>query len=276
MSRRMRRGAVPRGPTSLQQSPESAPLDLAVLLPRGFGLCVMNVLLVHFAVDYWAAALVMQARAKYNVKYPALYAEASHEHAAAFNGVQRAHQNCLEKTPYFFVLQLLAGLVHPYAAAAAGFVWFVARVQYVRGYSDPNSGPAGRNTGGAPLYALAQIVLVSHPAARRGASPRALAGGRPVGLTPRRLAGRARGQARAPAGGAGVRRCRRPSIRCNFYTFSVAITSRRRTRPPCRTPRPPRPARAAAASGPASGRPRVPACRGSGSSTRAAGSLPRP
>ena len=151
--------------------PAAVPLDLAVLLPRGFGLCVMNVLLVHFAVDYWAAALVMQARAKYNVKYPALYADASHEHAAAFNGVQRAHQNCLEKTPYFFVLQLLAGLVHPYTAAAAGFVWFVARVQYVCGYASTTSGPAGRNAGIAPLYALAQIVLVSHPACR-GASSR--------------------------------------------------------------------------------------------------------
>jgi glutathione S-transferase len=38
-------------------------------------------------------------RCRYNVKYPALYADKGTPNADAFNCVQRAHQNSLENYP---------------------------------------------------------------------------------------------------------------------------------------------------------------------------------
>ena len=85
---------------------------------------------------------VMAARKKYNVRYPAMYAnEADNKDAKLFNCVQRGHQNFLEFLPMFFVLLLVGGLQYPRIAGALGFVYIVARYFYFKGYAtgDPRA-----------------------------------------------------------------------------------------------------------------------------------------
>ncbi len=59
----------------------------------------------------WMSVKVGQARKKYGVKYPAMYADkASNKDADAFNCVQRGHQNTLENFPALLALLLVTGL----------------------------------------------------------------------------------------------------------------------------------------------------------------------
>ncbi|GLI64262.1 hypothetical protein VaNZ11_007464 [Volvox africanus] len=108
-------------------------------LPKEFGL-VAGVVVGSWIVHHgYMAVKVLQARKKYNVAYPALYATAEEcpnpEHRKAFNCVQRGHQNSLENQPIFLALLVTAGLKHPITAAAAGVVYLVGRVLYMKGYS---------------------------------------------------------------------------------------------------------------------------------------------
>ncbi|GIL45327.1 hypothetical protein Vafri_2591, partial [Volvox africanus] len=104
-----------------------------------FGL-VAGVVVASWMVHHgYMAVKVIQARKKYNVSYPALYATAEEcpnpEHRKAFNCVQRGHQNSLENQPMFLALLFTAGLKHPITAAAAGVIYLVGRVMYMQGYS---------------------------------------------------------------------------------------------------------------------------------------------
>jgi glutathione S-transferase len=81
------------------------------------------------------AVQVGKARKRYGVAYPALYAPPGGD-GDVFNCIQRAHQNtACEAAPAHYALLLLAGLVRPREAAAAGAVWAAGRVAYFTGYA---------------------------------------------------------------------------------------------------------------------------------------------
>lgn len=101
----------------------------------------------------YSFAQVGEARRKYKVPYPTMYATETptNKDGRAFNCVQRAHQNTLEFLPSFLTVLLLGGLRYPLAAAVLGGLYFVARIQYFRGYS---SGEANQrfSAGGAFVF----------------------------------------------------------------------------------------------------------------------------
>jgi hypothetical protein len=61
----------------------------------------------HVFVLQWLAMCVNGARVKYNVAWPTLYLDPTHEHATAYNCAQRAHQHVLEQTPMLLVLTVI-------------------------------------------------------------------------------------------------------------------------------------------------------------------------
>eukprot|EP01147_Barroeca_monosierra_P010011 gene10011-2185_t len=92
-------------------------------------------------VTIWMGMRVGNARRKFGVKYPTMYATVGvggvkdEKSANQFNCIQRGHQNTLETTPTFFILLVLASLSYPLYAAIAGQVWVMSRVVYFLGYS---------------------------------------------------------------------------------------------------------------------------------------------
>lgn len=92
---------------------------------------VANILLMQYM-----GVTVGRARRTYKVPYPTMYAnEKENEQGKAFNCVQRAHQNSLEFLPGVLTALLLGGLQYPIVAATLGGSYFLARIQYFRGYS---------------------------------------------------------------------------------------------------------------------------------------------
>jgi hypothetical protein len=123
------------------------------------------------------------ARKKYGVAYPNLYAvpgvimaygpeedekakkeggkkrlPISAEDAYAFNCVQRAHQNHLEKLPVALFLLAVNAVFFPLVAAVGGFLWGVGRYGYVKGYA---KGPSKRISGIAPVSYIGLIGMLS-------------------------------------------------------------------------------------------------------------------
>jgi glutathione S-transferase len=94
----------------------------------------------------WMAFKVGQARKKYNVAYPALYAPAGHKNEKEFNCIQRGMQNSLENLPTLYTLLLTAGYKYPVSASVAGAVYLLGRILYFQGYSTGD--PKGRYRGG--------------------------------------------------------------------------------------------------------------------------------
>lgn len=78
---------------------------------------------------------VGQARRKYDVQLPQMYAVGDSESAVAFNSVQRGHQQAFETYTSFAVLSLIGGLRHPVSVAVAGIMWGVGRLRYAAGYA---------------------------------------------------------------------------------------------------------------------------------------------
>ncbi|KAG2484460.1 hypothetical protein HYH03_016696 [Edaphochlamys debaryana] len=115
--------------------------------------------LVHHG---FMAVGVMQARKKYGVNYPDLYATAENcpnaEYRKPFNCVQRGHQNSLENQPIFLALLISAGLKHPITAAVAGLTYLAGKVLYFKGYSSGD--PAKRNSGGGAIAYIGLFTLV--------------------------------------------------------------------------------------------------------------------
>ncbi|GLC39740.1 hypothetical protein PLESTB_001957800 [Pleodorina starrii] len=131
----------------------SAPLTMASA-PKEFGL-VAGVVAASWMVHHgFMGVKVMQARKKYKVDYPALYATTENcpdaQARKAFNCVQRGHQNSLENQPIFLALLVTAGLKHPITAATAGAIYLVGRVMYMQGYS---TGDPDKRMRGSILYA---------------------------------------------------------------------------------------------------------------------------
>jgi len=109
---------------------------LAECLPCGYGYVVLTAT-GHAFLNMWLAMNVVQARKKFKVEYPTLYAD---EEKKEFNCIQRAHQHTLEIYPQFIALLLLGGLQLPILSAGAGVVYLVGRVVAAKGYytGDPD------------------------------------------------------------------------------------------------------------------------------------------
>uniref|UniRef100_A0A0B7AHY6 Glutathione S-transferase 3, mitochondrial n=1 Tax=Arion vulgaris TaxID=1028688 RepID=A0A0B7AHY6_9EUPU len=101
----------------------------------------------------YLAFRVMQARKKYNVQYPKLYSETSHE----FNCIQRAHQNTLEGYPQFLVFLLLGGLQLPKLSAVFGLIYILSRIAYAHGYY--TFSPEKRNRGTFGYIGLLGLIV---------------------------------------------------------------------------------------------------------------------
>lgn len=95
----------------------------------------------------------MNARKKYGIKYPTLYATTDSgkkdKEIEAYNCVQRGHQNSLENQPVFLINMVLAGARYPVCASLAGSIYLVGRVVYFMGYS---SGVVDRRLYGLFFY----------------------------------------------------------------------------------------------------------------------------
>lgn len=107
-------------------------------------------------VSQYLAVQVAVARRKYNVAYPAMYAEGTSDEANQFNCIQRAHQNMLEYLPNALACQLVMGFVFPKTAAVLGLLWALGRLVYAAGYStgDPMKRTPGSLGAGVIYLAL--------------------------------------------------------------------------------------------------------------------------
>jgi glutathione S-transferase len=104
-------------------------------LVEGYGWVVI-VLILHLLENIWMARQVGNARKKYKVFYPTMYAlESENPKADLFNCVQRAHQNVIEFMPTFVSTLLVGGLQYPRVAAVFGLVYIILRYAYFKGYS---------------------------------------------------------------------------------------------------------------------------------------------
>ncbi|KMZ69058.1 Microsomal glutathione S-transferase 3 [Zostera marina] len=128
------------------------------LLPKEYGY-VVAVFVVYSIMNFWMAMSVGKARKKYNVPYPAMYAEESeNKNAKIFNCIQRGHQNSLEMMPSFFAAMLLSGIHHPLIASSIGSLYVVGRFFYFKGYSSGD--PSKRLTLGALSFPSMMALIV--------------------------------------------------------------------------------------------------------------------
>ena len=117
---------------------------ISIDVPADYKWVLLALVGVFFANQYLVVG-VMQARKKYGIKYPNLYAPPGHKNEEAFNCAQRAHQNTVESMPLFLVELVLVGLFYPLFAASCGGLWSVGRILYGYGYA--KNGPDGRLIG---------------------------------------------------------------------------------------------------------------------------------
>ena len=130
-----------------------------VTFPDGYGY-VFAVLGGSFFMNAYLTNIVISARKKYGVKYPALYAPPGHKFENEFNSAQRAHQNTLESYSMVMLQMALNGLVYPVTSAVFGGLWVLGRVIYGAGYA--SSGPDGRRVGfGISFFSSLPPVVIS-------------------------------------------------------------------------------------------------------------------
>ena len=103
--------------------------------------------------------LVVQARNKYGIPYPTMYAvpgrtryynesmkptdgsdkkfeeRITNEEAFHFNSIQRGHQNTVENAPFFLALLVVAASTYPMIAGVCGLLYIIGRALYMYGYS---------------------------------------------------------------------------------------------------------------------------------------------
>ena len=124
---------------------------------------------------------VMNARAKYGIPFPTMYAvpgspryyadsmkpekkegdpvfseNITNEEAFAFNSVQRGHQNTIENAPFFLALLLIAW-PFPLFSGIAGLLYLVGRALYMYGYMQE---PKLRMYGAICIYPPLLTLLV--------------------------------------------------------------------------------------------------------------------
>merc|ERR1719251_662836 len=104
---------------------------------------------------------VGQARRKYGVKYPDMYADVktakNKKNANLFNCIQRAHQNSLEQQPFFLTVCALSSSKYPLVSGVAAFIVLLGRLAYAAGYS---TGDPKKRMNGVFGY-LGLLVLLS-------------------------------------------------------------------------------------------------------------------
>ncbi|KAJ4755653.1 Microsomal glutathione S-transferase 3 [Rhynchospora pubera] len=111
---------------------------VSVEVHKEYGYVVLDLVLYAF-LNTWMSIQVGNARKKYKVPYPTLYAtESDNKDAKLFNCVQRGHQNSIEYMPVFFVMLLVGGIQHPRIAAGLGALYIIARFFYFKLYSTGN------------------------------------------------------------------------------------------------------------------------------------------
>jgi len=120
--------------------------------PENYGFVFAGVFGTMIA-NLYCSINVSKHRKKFGIKYPALYADATHinkdckkEDVETFNCAQRAHQNTLESLSSVQLMGALNGLMFPQFAASCLGVYSVGRILYCNGYT--KNGPDGRMLGG--------------------------------------------------------------------------------------------------------------------------------
>ena len=133
----------PLGASAAEEVADKAAL-ISIDVPADYKWVLLALVGVFFANQYLVIG-VMQARKKYGVKYPNLYAPPGHKNEEAFNCAQRAHQNTVESQALFLVELVIVGLFYPLFAATCGALYSVGRILYGYGYA--KNGPDGRLIG---------------------------------------------------------------------------------------------------------------------------------
>jgi len=112
---------------------------VTIEVPSTYGWVVAGVGLGTAITNLYLSTFVMDARTKYNVQYPNLYAVPGfHKNADEFNRVQRGHQNFLELYGSYVTLALIGGLKYPLANAIGSVFYCVGYTLYLKGYQDTN------------------------------------------------------------------------------------------------------------------------------------------
>ena len=132
----------PLSGTAVEDTAAKAMISIDV--PADYKWVLLALVGVFFANQYLVVG-VMQARKKYGIKYPNLYAPPGHKNEEAFNCAQRAHQNTVESQALFLVELVIVGLFYPLFAATCGTLYSVGRILYGYGYA--KNGPDGRLIG---------------------------------------------------------------------------------------------------------------------------------
>ncbi|KAI0828940.1 membrane-associated proteins in eicosanoid and glutathione metabolism [Trametes gibbosa] len=126
-----------------------------IVLPKEFAYPAAAVVSTFYLL-FWQSVRVGGARRRAGIEYPQIYAEqaqvAAKKEAQIFNCAQRAHQNTLESIPIVISSTLIAGLVHPVAAASLCGIWVLSRIPYTIGYGTGD--PKKRNIWGTAYVGI--------------------------------------------------------------------------------------------------------------------------
>ena len=114
-----------------------AKTTMTVEVPPAYGYVILTAGVGAFVMNIMLGGPVMQARKKYGIKYPNLYAVPGyHKDADAFNRVQRGHQHIYEEMCNVTAMLLVGGLKHPYLCTAGALLWQLGSALYLAGYKD--------------------------------------------------------------------------------------------------------------------------------------------
>ena len=119
----------------------------------------------HLFVLQWLAMQVNNARVRYGVPWPYLYAERSHPMAIPYNCAQRAHQHTLEATVTAAIAGAIASSEYPLCAGAGLALWSFSKViGNVLGYGSGKASRKGWGTFGylglLPVTGLAIFAML--------------------------------------------------------------------------------------------------------------------
>jgi glutathione S-transferase len=109
-----------------------------ITIPTNYGYVLLSsVIVIGFIIPMYLGSAVMDARKKYNVPYPNLYATPGyHKDADAFNRVQRGHQNMFESLSSIVAMALIGGIKYPIACCCLALCYGVGNILYLKGYAD--------------------------------------------------------------------------------------------------------------------------------------------